>query len=302
MSRRSRLGPEPLQQRVRRWARRWLPWTVAGTALMACCASAHDTWFERHPSFTPTLPVMVLGTGNQYPVFDSRNDLGSLVDSGCQAGGHIQRGLVERDPQSAALTLSTPQPLPAAPRLNCWARFQPFEVELPDALVEAYFKEAMPPAAVRQAWAAQKARGQPWRERYVKQARLDWFSGAPEATAATAASSAGTLVPLEQGLDALLLQPLRAARVGDELEFQVYKDGKPLPNFSVEFRLQTSRMGWWRRTDDQGRVRLRPPAAGAWLLRGIELTPPPPGSTPPLWQGQFITLAFEVQASGTPGP
>jgi hypothetical protein len=261
---------------------------------MAFCAAAHDTWFERHPSSTPTLPVMVLGTGNQYPVFDSRNELGSLVDSGCQAGSQIQRGLVEREPQAAALILSTPQPLQAAPRLNCWARFQPFEVELPDALVEAYFKEAMPPSAVRQAWAAQKARGQPWRERYVKQARLDWFSAAPEATAA------GPAAPLEQGLDALLIQPLRAARVGDELELQVFKDGKPLPNFSVEFRLQTSRMGWWRRTDDQGRVRLRPPAAGAWLLRGIELTPPPAGSAPPLWQGLFITLAFDVRPSEAP--
>ncbi len=257
--------------------------------MMAFAAGAHDTWFELHPSATPERPVLILGTGNQYPVFESRNELSSLVGSGCQSGLHEQRGLVEREPESAALILTTPEALPTAPRLSCWARFEPFDVELPDALVEAYFKEALPSTAVRQAWAAQKARGQPWRERYVKHARLDWFSGAPTA------STAGPAVPLERGLDALLLQPLRAPRLGDELEFQVLKDGRPLPQFSVEFRLKTSRTGLWRRTDDQGRVRLRPPAAGAWLLRGIELTPPPAGSVQPLWQGQFITLAFEVR-------
>ena len=93
-------------------------------------------------------------------------------------------------------------------------------------------------------------------------------------------------------MDALILAPLRAPRVGDEAEFQVLKHGRPLPQLAVEFRQNGSRFGVWRRTDDQGRVRLSLPSAGRWLLRGIELTPPPAADVP--WQGLFITLAFDV--------
>ncbi|NBQ90167.1 MAG: DUF4198 domain-containing protein [Betaproteobacteria bacterium] len=264
---------------------------LAGGLAAALVARAHDTWFERHPSSTPQRPVMVLGTGNQFPVVDSRNDIHSLVRSGCQSGAVVQGPLEEAEPRAEALVLSPPRELPRSPRVTCWAQLQPFEVDLVDGLVEVYFKEAMPPASVRQAWAAQRARGQPWRERYVKHARIEWFTEAPAAPAAPPAPPA----PSGMGLDALMLQPLKPPRVGDDLEFLVLKDGQPMAQFSVEFRLQTSRLGLWRRTDDHGRVRLRAPSAGSWLLRGIELTPPEPGSREPLWQGLFITLAFEVR-------
>jgi uncharacterized GH25 family protein len=102
------------------------------------------------------------------------------------------------------------------------------------------------------------------------------------------------------GMDALMLQPQKAPSVGDELEFLVLKDGKPLPQFPVEFRLHTSRSGLWRRTDERGRVRLKAPSAGRWLLRGIEITPPVPGLAEPVWQGLFITLAFDVSVPARP--
>lgn len=279
----------------------------AGLAVAAVTAAssvlAHDTWFERHTSATLQRPVLVLGTGNQYPVYDSRNDLQSLAHSGCQAGNVLQRGLVERGPQGPALVLTTGQPLPSdATRVSCWAQLQPFEVDLPDILVDQYFKEAMPPASVRQAWAAQRARGQAWRERYVKHARIEWFSGDPAPTAAASADAANSAASTTaaMALDAWMLQPQRAPRVGEDLEFLVLRDGRPLGQFSVEFRLHSSRLGLWRRTDEQGRVRLRPPAPGRWLLRGIELTPPPAEAADPVWQGLFITLAFEVSPSAAP--
>ncbi len=250
-------------------------------------ASAHDTWFERRATATPQRPIMVLGTGDQFPTFDSRNVIEHLVRSGCRAAATVSAPLTVADPAAEALVVAPPQSLPAAPRVTCWAQLQPFEVDLADDIVEAYFKEAMPPASVRQAWAEQKARGQPWRERYIKHARSEWFPD-PEAEAASPSE------PVGMGMDALLLAPLRAPRVGQELEFQVFKNGQPLPNFSVEFRQHASRFGLWRRTDEQGRVRLRAPAAGRWLLRGIELTPPPAQATQPQWQGLFLTLAFDV--------
>lgn len=256
-------------------------------------AQAHDTWFERRASSTPQRPVMVLGTGNQYPVFDSRNELNSFVRSACQAAGVVEGPLVLADPLAEELVISPPKDLPRAPRVSCWAQLQPFEVDLVDELVEVYFKEALPPASVRQAWAAQKARGQPWRERYVKHARTEWFAD-PQASETAAPEPSG------MGMDALLLQPLKAPRVGDELEFVVLKNGQPMPQFSVEFRLNSSRFGLWRRTDDQGRVRLKAPSAGRWLLRGIELTPPDAGVAEPIWLGLFITLAFDVLPPARP--
>jgi len=268
-------------------------------ALLACVAMAtapgawaHDTWFERRASPLPQRPVMALGTGDQFPVFDSRNELHTLVRSGCQADAAALGPLVLAEPQAADLMVSTPQDLPRASRVSCWAQLQPFELELADELVELYFREAMPPAAVRRAWVAQKARGQPWRERYVKHARIEWFTDAQAA--------APPPQPSGMGMDALMLQPQKAPRVGDELEFLVLKDGKPLPQFPVEFRLHTSRSGLWRRTDDRGRVRLKAPSAGRWLLRGIEITPPVPGPAEPLWQGLFITLAFDVSVPARP--
>lgn len=276
-------------------AHRLLAAGLAGCLWAAGCATAwaHDTWFQRRAESTPQRPVLVLGTGDLFPTFDSRNAIEHLVRSGCRAGGQARGPLAVADPTVEALWVTPPEPLPPAARISCWAQLQPFEVDLADDIVEAYFKEAMPPASVRQAWAAQKAKGQPWRERYIKHARSEWF---PDPLAAESLPPE----PTGMGMDALLLMPLKAPRVGDELEFQVLKDGQPLPNFSVEFRQHASRFGLWRRTDEQGRVKLRAPTAGRWLLRGIELTPPPAQASEPLWLGLFITLAFEVLPPARP--
>lgn len=268
---------------------------LAGTGVAVCLSTAwaHDTWFERRAASTPDKPLMVLGTGDVFPTFDSRNAIDHLVRSGCRAAGRTSGPLVVGDPTDESLVVTPPNPLSPAARVSCWAQLQPFEIELADAIVEAYFKESMPPASVRQAWAEQKAKGLPWRERYVKHARMEWFPD-PQAIETAPPEPAG------MGVDALLLQPLRAPRVGDELEFQVLKDGKPMANFPVEFRQHASRFGLWRRTDEQGRVRLRAPSAGRWILRGIELTPPPMQPADARWQGLFVTLAFDVLSPNRP--
>lgn len=248
-------------------------------------AAAHDTWFERRASATPARPEFILGTGNLFPVFDSRNLPEHLTRSGCRAATAERSPLRVVDPTVEALVLGPSQDLPAAPRISCWAQLQAFDVELTDELVELYFKEAQPPAAVRQAWAAQRSRGQGWSERYVKHARVEWFPD-PSAQAPAPAE------PVGLDVDALMLQPLRAPRVGDEAEFVVIKGGVPMRSQAVEFRLHNSRFGFWRRTDDQGRVKLTLPAAGRWLLRAIELTPP--ATEGARWQAVFITLAFDA--------
>lgn len=287
-----RRGPAkaPMAHVVRGIVNAVVAWSCAMTAASAW---SHDTWFERRATSVPQRPVMVLGTGNQFPVFDSRNELHTVLRSACQADAAVRGPLVLADPQARELVVAPPQDLPWSPRVTCWAQLQPFELDLADELVEVYFQEAMPPAAVRQAWAAQKARGQPWRERYVKHLRSEWFTEAQ-------ANAASVPEPSGMDLDALMLQPLKAPRVGDELEFVLLKEGKPLHHFPVEFRVHTSRSGLWRRTDAHGRVRLKAPSAGRWLLRGIELTPPETGVAEPVWQGLFLTLAFEVLAPVRP--
>ena len=255
--------------------------------LMILCgpAFAHDTWLERTPAATPERPAFVLGTGNQYPVFDSLNRLEHLQKSACRAGGVESGPLKVVEPGAESLVIGPDRQLPPAPRISCWAQLQPFEVELADEIVEFYFKESLPPASVREAWAALKARGVGWSERYVKHARVEWFPDA--ATEATEPPS-----PSGMGLDAVMLKPLRAPRVGDEAEFLILKDGQPMKGQPIEFRVHHSRLGLWRRTDEQGRVRLTLPSAGRWLLRGIELTPP--SADGQRWQGLFITLAFDA--------
>lgn len=282
----------------KRWAKQIGEWAgplaqalVVGAALHGSVA-AHDTWFERLASSLADQPVLILGTGDQFPVFDSRHDIEHLARSACSAGGQTTGPLVRAEPAAGEWRLRPPQVLPPAARVSCWAQLQPFEIELTDAVVEAYFQEAMPPAAVRQAWAAQRSRGQPWRERYIKHARIEWFPD-PQRGAAPPE-------PSPMGMDALMLRPLQAPRAGEELVFQLIKNGQPMPHFSVEFRLHSSRLGLWRRSDEQGQVRWRAPSAGRWILRGIEITPPPAQALEPLWQGLFITLAFDVLPAARP--
>lgn len=281
------LTPPPLPAPSPRalWRRSLRRLLALSLATGAAAAAAHDTWFERRPAATPARPEFILGTGNLFPVFDSRNVPEHLTRSGCRAGTTERTPLRVVDPAVESLVLGPAQDLPPAPRISCWAQLQSFDVELTDDLVELYFKEAQPPAAVRQAWAAQRARGQGWRERYVKHARVEWF---PDPSALAEASAE----PVGLDADALMLRPLRAPRVGDEAEFLVLKGGEPMRGQAVEFRLHNSRFGFWRRTDDQGRVKMNLPAAGRWLLRAIELTPP--AAEGERWQAVFITLAFDT--------
>lgn len=260
-------------------------WLIVATAGWQVPAQAHDTWFERSAQATAARPTFTLGTGNAYPTFDSANRFEHLVLGGCRTAGTDAVPLRVADPAAEALVLEPLRELPAAARVSCWAQLQPFDVDLVDELVDVYFKEAQPPVAVRQAWAALKGRGVAWTERYVKHARVEWF---PD----PARESAEPAAPSGMGVDALMLKPLRAPRVGDEVEFRILKDGQPLKGQAIEFRVHNSRFGLWRRTDEQGHVRLTLPSAGRWLLRGIELTPPAPEGR--RWQGLFITLAFDA--------
>jgi hypothetical protein len=130
-----------------------------------------------------------------------------------------------------------------------------------------------------------KARGLPWREHYTKYARIELGGTGPRAA-----------LPL--GMDVRLDNPRTPIRAGDELTFQVLRDGAPLADLPVELVNNINPLGIWRKTDAEGRVRVAPPLAGRWLLRGVDLRVS--RKTADEWESWFVTLAFEVAARQAP--
>lgn len=228
------------------------PLLTLAAALLPCAAAAHDTWFERQPDGR-----LLLGTGHQFPLRETGIGAEYLAVQGC-TGGALQ--VVDEGEQ--ALTL---QPPSAAG--SCWVQLAPFEITLAPDKIEAYLHEVRPPAAVLQAWQAMQARGLPWKERYVKHARI-------------ALGDASAPAPI--GLD--IVMPTQG-------RFQVLREGRPLPGFNVEFRHERSGFGLWRTTAADGTVAFKAPLPGRWVLRGVDLRPAPEGG----FDSRFVTLAFEVQ-------
>lgn len=253
-------------------------------ALASTTAPAHDTWFQLRTGDSP--PALWLGTGNRFPVFDTRVESEHLQRHGCarHADMATRRPLVPVSGPAGRVPMALPLRLPAAAAdgaapqpHSCFATLVPFDIEIDAAKVEVYLQEISASPALRQAWAAEQAAGRPWRERFVKHARVE--IGAVSST------------PLGLPLEALVLgtgQP----RVGEALRFQLLLAGRPLAEQPVELVSELSRVGLWRRTDAQGQFVLPLPLAGAWLLRATLLRPPAQAGE--RWQSDFVTLAFQV--------
>lgn len=248
-------------------------------ALGAGAAAAHDTWFRALPSPRVGEALLLLGTGNQFPVQESAVGAEHLVSSGCRSGAAAGT-LAPLQLTAYALLLRAAAPAGSA-SLSCWAQLAPFEVELSPELVAVYLDEIAAPDAVRAAWAAMQARGVVWKERFTKHARIELGPlAAPR--------------PIEPlGMDVLLTAGRPRPQVGDELSLQVLRDGRPLAGFAVEMRSHRQGDAVWLRTDAAGRVSWRPPASGAWVLRGTDLRPVDGDR----WESRFITLAFDVAAA-----
>ena len=109
---------------------------------------------------------------------------------------------------------------------------------------------------MRQAWAEQQRRGRRWTERYTKHARIEL----PDAAGRLPAAS-----PSGMALDLLLLGAPRALRAGDTVDFQLLRDGQPLAGQALELHGEHGALGFWRRSDAEGRVRFTLPLAGRWV-------------------------------------
>ena len=259
---------------------------------VACAgtAHAHDTWFEAlsgnaAPGGTR---LLALGTGNQVPVHEFAVAPNALVRQGCVDADGRSRALQPQLQLPTKLLLRTT----AAGALSCWAQLVPFDIDLPADKLGIYFDEIRPSPEVLAAWASMQARGLPWRERYVKHARIELPGNAAAAGAAVPVPA-----PSPLGMDLLLLADPGQVQAGDTLNFQLLRDGKPLPGLALELRSEAGagvgKDGIWGQTDSAGQVRLTVPKAGAWVLRGTELRVST--EDPARWDSRFITLAFQVQ-------
>jgi len=242
-------------------------------ALAAPAAWAHDTWFERIDA-NDAAPRLALGTGNRFPVQESGIDAKFVVESGCRAA-RVATSLQPTGQAEHALQLR------AAPSAStCWLQTTPFEVTLAADKIALYLREVNPDTAQRAAWADMQRRGQPWRERYVKNARIEL--GEPSA------------LPAPLGLD-LVIEHTGPIRPGQDFTVRVLRDGQPLPGQAVELRSEASPLGIWRRSDDNGRLSMPAPAVGRWLLRGVDLRLST--TTPDLWDSRFASTVFEIVAA-----
>jgi Domain of unknown function (DUF4198) len=247
----------------------------------AANAGAHDTWFAARPADGRGGVALSLGTGNQFPRFDTGIGYEYLVKSGCRADARSATLPLQRTAEGPSeLQLRVRSESPA----SCWAQLAPFEVELPPEKIALYFKDIQASAAVRDAWAQMSARGVRWKERYTKHARIDL--GGDAADAAT---------PVNMAMDVLLESPQRPLASGQALQFRVLRDGQPLPDFAVELRSALSPLGVWRKTDAQGRVDFIAPLPGRWVVRGVDLRVSETDTD--RWESRFVTLAFDVAAA-----
>ena len=243
---------------------------LAVCALLAACAPAaraHDSWFERLPGASAQ-PLLLLGTGNQFPMLETAIGAEYLVQQGC-AGAAGASGLAAVRNAKAALVLRA-----AAGAQSCWVQLTPFDVELAPDKVALYLDEVNASASQRATWVEMQARGLRWQERYTKHARIELVPNGSAALPSTAL-----------GMDASL------QRQGGALTFTVLRDGQPLPGLAVELRSATQAVGTWYQTDAGGRLRVQALPAGRWLLRAIDLRLS--STLADRWESRFLTLAFD---------
>lgn len=90
-----------------------------------------------------------------------------------------------------------------------------------------------------------------------------------------------------------------ALRAGQDLPVRLTYENRPLAGaLVVAMNRQSPSQKVRGRTDNDGRVRLRLPAAGMWLIKAVHMVPAPVGSNAK-WASFWASLTFELRAVDT---
>lgn len=251
-------------------------------------AQAHDTWMSAPQAEAGSgLLRLEVGFGNRYPLREGGPAASSVQRAGCrEAGNAREHPLLPRQERPEFLEMRAR--VNDAPGAACWLELKPHSVEMTPDLVGRYFDEIRAPAAQRELWAQQRARGVSWRESYRKFMRIEL---PPRAGNEPAAGLSALRQPQNLGLE-LVPVGAEAIRAGRPVGFQALLDGQPLPGLAVELVSERNPLGIWRETDAQGRLNLPLPFGGQWLLRATRLEPPASDSEP--WRSRFVTLVVHA--------
>ena len=244
----------------------------------AAPAQAHDSWLQPVPR-RGAEGLLLLGTGNRFPVFEVGID-SRYINPGCAGADGRPQALEALRNLPDSLLLRT-----GAAAESCWLQLTPFEVTVPPDKVPVYMDEVRPPPALLAAWAAIQARGKPWQERYTKHARIALPGPAGDIGPAAAQ-------PAPLGMDMLLAEAADGPQL--QLKLQVLRDGQPLPALAVELiNADHPQPGSWQQTDAAGRITWPRPPAGGWLLRAVDLRLA--AEPPDTWVSRFVTLSFSLR-------
>jgi uncharacterized GH25 family protein len=92
-----------------------------------------------------------------------------------------------------------------------------------------------------------------------------------------------------------------ALRTGQEFLFRLTYETRPLPGaLVVAINRQKPSDKLAARSDKEGRVRLRLPRAGMWLIKAVHMVPAPAGSGAE-WASFWASLTFELKSPGLSG-
>jgi hypothetical protein len=158
------------------------------------------------------------------------------------------------------------------------------EIRISPEAVEDYLDEIQAPGAVLKAWGQQRARREPWVERYTKEAKTYLRTGTTQA-GWPALAQIGHRLELVPQTDPTRLQ------AGQWLSLVLMHDGKPQGDTAL--RLFTgSSVDQATRTDAQGLARFRLDKPGPHLVTATVLIAPAAAADP--WTSHFATLGFGV--------
>jgi hypothetical protein len=173
----------------------------------------------------------------------------------------------------------------AGPGVQCvHVRLAPRTLELDGDVVPAYLDEIGAGPGLHDLWRTSPVPSR-WRETYAKGAKA-YLRAGPDPEGAEPCWKRPLGHPFELVPD---VDPT-ALRAGDDLVLTVLLDGAPVAGQALGLVRADGERGPLRRTDRFGRIRLRIPEAGAYLVYGTHLR-----RVGAEWESDFATLTFEAR-------